>query len=445
MTNQEKQTDFPKWQRRFFTIWFGQSFSMLGSHLVGFAFVWHLTEKTGSATILALGTLMSMLPQVIISPIAGALVDRWNRKMVMIVFDSITAFFTLLIALLFLFDSAQIWHIFIVMFIRSACGQFQWAAMSASTTLMVPKRHLSRVAGANQTLNGAMNIVGPALGALLISVLPMQGVLFIDVFTAVLAVGPLLFFKIPQPIRNGTKDSPLLSGKTSLWQDLAEGWKYVIGWSGLLGIILLAMLVNFLINPAFSLLPLVVTEHFGLGAYELGLINSVFGVGLIVGGLTLSAWGGFKNRILTSLVALTLSGIAVLAVGLAGPNMYILAVIGMGLFGFLNPLVNGPLMAVMQAKVEPEIQGRVFTLLNAGAALASPLGLAIAGPVSDATNNQFWFIVGGILTITAGLFSFMVKDIREIGVGVDEDEFIQPKNEEPALKSNIEGSLTEAG
>lgn len=445
MTDQENQTNNPNWQKRFFTIWFGQSFSMLGSHLVGFAFVWHLTEKTGSATILALGTLMSMLPQVIISPIAGALVDRWNRKLVMAVFDSITAFFTLLIAFLFLFDSAQIWHIFIVMFIRSACGQFQWAAMSASTTLMVPKKHLSRVAGANQTLNGAMNILGPALGAFLISVLPMQGVLFIDVATAALAVGPLLFFKIPQPVRNGAKGSPQLSDEPSLWQDLTEGWKYVIGWSGLLGIILLAMLVNFLISPAFSILPLVVTEHFGLGPYELGFLNSAFGIGVIVGGLVLSAWGGFKNRILTSLLALTLSGIALLSVGLAGSNMYLLAVIGVAAFGFLNPLVNGPLMAVMQAKVEPEIQGRVFTLLTAGASLASPLGLAIAGPVSDATNNQFWFVVGGILTIAAGLFSFFIKDIREIGVGLDEDEMINPKSDEPAFKSNIEGGLTETG
>lgn len=411
-----------KWQTRFFTIWFGQSFSMLGSHLVGFAFVWHLTETTGSATILALGTLMQMLPQVIISPIAGALVDRWNRKMVMIVFDSITALFTLLVAILFLFDSAQIWHIFVVMFVRSACGQFQWAAMSASTTLMVPKRHLSRIAGANQTLNGVMNILGPALGALLIAALPMQGVLFIDVSTALIAVIPLLFFTIPQPERNG---SQVLSGsgeKSSLWKDLAEGFKYVIGWPGLMAIIVVAMLVNLLINPAFSLLPLVVTDHFGMGAYELGFINSAFGVGVILGGLVLSAWGGFKNRILTSLVALTISGGAVLAVGVAPANMYLLAVAGMALFGFLNPMVNGPLMAVMQGKVEPELQGRVFTLLTAGAGLASPIGLMIAGPVADATNNQLWFIIGGVTTILTGLVAFFIPAILTMGLDMEEEK-----------------------
>jgi DHA3 family macrolide efflux protein-like MFS transporter len=256
-------------------------------------------------------------------------------------------------------------------------------------------------------------------------------VLFIDVSTAFLAVIPLLFFTIPQPIRNGAKDTTKITPETSLWQDLAEGWKYVIGWHSLLAIILVAMMVNFLINPAFSLLPLVVTEHFGKGAYELGFINSAFGIGVIVGGLALSTWGGFKNRILTSLVALTISGGAVLAVGIAPSNMYLLAVAGMALFGFLNPLVNGPLMAVMQAKVEPELQGRVFTLLNAGAGLASPLGLIIAGPVADATNNQLWFILGGIATILTGLVTFFVPNI--LAMGLDEDE----EEAQPAIRSSI--------
>jgi DHA3 family macrolide efflux protein-like MFS transporter len=440
MPEEIKQQENPNWQFRFFTIWIGQSFSMLGSHLVGFAFVWYLTEQTGSATILTLGTLVQVLPSVVIGPFAGALVDRWNRKVVMAVFDSITALFTLFVALMFVFDSAQIWHIMLAMFVRSACGQFQWAAMTASTTLMVPKRHLSRVAGANQTLQGIMSILGPALGAFLIAALPMQGVLFIDVSTAIFAVLPLLFFTIPRPVRNGTKAAPKSHGKTSLFQDLKEGWKYVTGWPALMAIILLAMLINFLINPAFSLLPLVVTEHFGKGAYELGFINSAFGIGTILGGLILSAWGGFKNRILTTLAALTISGGAVFMVGVAPADGYLLALAGVALFGFLNPMVNGPLFAVMQAKVEPEIQGRVFSLLHAGAAFASPLGLAIAGPIADATNNQLWFVVGGILTLAAGLGSFFVRDIREIGAGIEEDEII-PSEGEGQLPKELEGAL----
>jgi len=415
MQQENGQDKLQKWQTRFFTIWFGQAFSVLGSHLVGFAFVWYLTEETGSATILALGSLMQVLPSVIIGPLAGAYVDRWNRKAVMIIFDSITALFTLLVGVLFLLDSAQIWHIFVVMFVRATCGQFQWAAMTASTTLMVPKKHLSRVAGANQALQGIMNIIGPALGALLMSIMPMQGILFIDVSTAFLAVIPLIFFSIPQPFRNGTAVDAKGETKTSVFHDLAEGWKYVTSWPGLMAVIFIAMLVNFLINPAFTLLPLVVTEHFGKGVYEFGFINAAFGVGVIIGGLVLSAWGGFKNRILTSMTALTISGAAILLVGIAPPGGYILGVIGVSLFGFLNPIVNGPLTAAMQARVDPAIQGRVFSLLNAGAGLASPLGLAIAGPVADATSNQLWFVIGGILTLVAGAVSFFIPAVLEVG------------------------------
>lgn len=442
----QKETDQnppSKWQFRFFTIRFGQVFSMLGSALVGFAFVWYLTEKTGSATILTIGTLMNVLPNVIISPIAGALVDRWNRKAVMAIFDFITAFFTLLVAVMFILENAQIWQIFLVMFIRSACGQFQWAAMTASTSLMVPKKHLSRISGFDQALQGIINIIGPALGAFFINLMPIQGVLMIDVFTAVLAVGPLLFFKIPQPVRNGTHAAPDKPVKSSVWQDLAEGWRYVVSWPGLLAIILLAMLVNFLINPAFSLLPLLVTEHFGLGAYELGFIDSAFGIGIIAGSLVLSIWGGFKNKIFTSLLSLSISGLAVLSVGLAPSNMYLLALAGIALFGFLNPITNGPLFAIIQSKVEPEIQGRVLSLLSAGAALASPLGLLVAGPVADATNNnQLWFIIGGILTAVSGLISFFIPAVIQMGNAEESEE--QPSNEQkPAPIAVSEGSATE--
>lgn len=440
MNLKPKEQDSPKWQTRFFTIWIGQAFSMLGSHLVGFAFVWYLTEKTGSATILTMGTLMQFLPSVIIAPIAGALVDRWNRKAVMAIFDSITALFTLFVAVMFVIDSAHIWHIFLAMFVRSACGQFQWAAMTASTSLMVPKQHLSRIAGANQTLNGIMNIIAPALGAFLIALMPIQGVLLIDVSTALMAIGPLLFFKIPHPVRNGTKAAPKALGKTSFFQDFAEGWKYVTGWPGLMAVIFLAMLVNFLINPAFSLLPLVITEHFNKGAYELGLINSAFGIGVILGGLVLSAWGGFKNSILTSIAALSISGAAVLMVGIAPANLYLLAVAGMSIFGFLNPMINGPIFAVMQAKVEPEIQGRVFSFLHAGAALASPLGLAIAGPLADATNNQLWFIIGGILTVIAGGVAFLVPAIVDLGKDVEQESEASPGDQAKSGRIELENT-----
>ncbi len=179
---------------------------MLGSHLVQFPLVWWLTETTGSATALAVATMMALLPQVFFSPIAGALVDRWNRRKVMMVADGVIALVVVVLAVLYALDAVQVWHIYLLMLIRAAGGAFHWPAMQASTTLMVPEKHLSRVVGLNQTLSGMANIVSPPLAALLFSILPMQSILAIDVGTAALAITPLFFIYVPQPERKETPE-----------------------------------------------------------------------------------------------------------------------------------------------------------------------------------------------------------------------------------------------
>ena len=162
--------DSPKSLRAFFTIWTGQAFSLLGSNLVQFALVWWLTSSTGSATVLATATMVAILPGIVIGPFAGTLVDRWSRRWVMVVADGVIALTTLWAALLAWNGLLQPWHVYVIMFIRATAGGFHWPAMQASTSLMVPERLLSRVAGLNQTLYGLMQIAAPALGALLLSV-----------------------------------------------------------------------------------------------------------------------------------------------------------------------------------------------------------------------------------------------------------------------------------
>jgi len=404
-----------KWKKRFFMIWSGQAVSQLGSRLVGFAFVWHLTSTYHSATVLSIATLVSILPDVIISPIAGALIDRWNRKRVMIITDILTALLTLVLALIFAFTDVQIWHIYLVMFLRSTFGAFQWPAMLTSTSLMVPKEQLSRISGLNQTLAGAMGILSPPLGAFLVAMLPMWGVLSIDIVTALVAVIPLLFFQIPQPqVKVEEKDA---NGrvKSNLWKDLAEGVKYVVTLPGLMAVILSAMIINFLVSPAFSLLPLMVTDYFNKGAIELGLIESVISIGFLLGGLLLSIWGGFKNRMVTTFLFLIIMGLCIALFGLVPGSNFYLAVGVLALVGISNPLVNGPLHAALQARVDPDKQGRVFTLLSAGASLAMPIGLAIAGPLSDSVGVQIWFIMGGIVCVVLAILMFTNKKVLQLG------------------------------
>jgi len=398
------------WKAHFFTIWAGQAVSLLGSMLVGFALVWWLTESTGSATVLATATLVCILPGILVGPFAGALVDRWNRRTVMIVADSIVALATVGLAVLFFTGAVRTWHVYAIMFIRATAGGFHWPAMQASTSLMVPEKHLSRVAGLNQTLNGAMNIISPPLGALLLDVLPVQGVLAIDVVTAALAITLLFLVYIPQP-----QSRPAAAGavghKFSLWADVREGLRYVWGWPGLLAVLVMATVINFLFNPAFSLMPLLVTKHFGGQAIHLGWLQSAWGIGVVLGGLTLGAWGGFRRRVWTSLMGVVGMGVGTLLVGVTPAMAFWLALGGMFSAGFMNPIANGPLFAMIQAKVAPEMQGRVFTVIQSAASAMSPLSMIVAGPVADLLGVRVWYVMAGAVCALMGLGAFFVPAI----------------------------------
>lgn len=400
-----------KWALPFFTIWSGQTISLLGSQLVQFALIWWLTKATGSATVLATASLIGMLPQVFIMPVAGALVDRWSRRVTMMVADSLIALMTVLLAVLFWRGEVQIWQVYLLMFIRSAAGGFHWSAMQASTSLMVPQKQLSRIQGINQMTNGGLNIISAPLGALLLEILPVQGVLAIDVGTALLAIAPLFFIPVPQPGRAAADGE---AGATSVWQDFKAGLKYAANWPGLVLIGLMATMINLLLTPAFSLLPILVIKHFNGQAFQLAWLESGFGVGVVAGGLLLSIWGGFKRRILTSMLGLLLIGFATLGIGLAPASAFSFAVLVTFLAGFANPLTNGPIFAVMQSVVEPGMQGRVFTLLGSVATAMTPLGLIIAGPVADKFGVQTWFILGGIVTAGMGVAGYFIPAVVNI-------------------------------
>ena len=416
------------WKRRFFTIWGGQAFSLLGSMLVQFALVWWLTSTTGSATVLATATLVALLPQVFLSPFAGALVDRWNRRVVMMVADSTIAAFSLLLAYLFVSGNIQLWHVYAVMLIRSAGGAFHWPAMQASTSLMVPEKHLSRVAGMNQMLQGAMSIVAPPVGALLLSVVSMPVVLLVDVVTAAIAVGPLFFINVPQPERSATATTSV--GGVTMLTDLREGLHYVWNWPGLMIICVMATIINFLVTPAFSLLPILVTKHFGGAAIQLGMINSAEGIGLVAGGLLLSVWGGFKRRVYTSMIGLIGMGLGIALLGFVPANMWGVALAAMLFTGLMNPITNGPLFAMLQANVAPEMQGRVMSLIMAASTAVSPLSLAIAGPVSDLIGVQAWYIVGGLVCLMMGISGMFIPAL----VHVEDGRGAARKTAEPGIQ-----------
>jgi len=404
-----------RWAEKFFTVWGGQAFSLVGSALVQFALVWWLTARTGSATILATATLVALLPQIVLGPFAGALVDRWNRRIIMIVADSSIAVVTGVLIALFATGIVQVWHVYIIMFLRSLGSAFHGPAMTSSTSLMVPDKHLARIAGMNQALQGLMSIFAPPLGALLIGLMPTQSVLAIDIGTAALAVIPLFFIPIPQPPRQ-VAQSDGSAQKTSYWHDLHAGFSYVVRWPGLFGVILLAMLLNFLLSPSSSLLPLLVRQEFHGGAQQLAWVESLFGVGTILGGLALSAWGGFKRRIMTCFCGIIGIGTGIALSGLIPADLFWLLLAANFIIGISQVLANGPLMAIFQAMIAPDMQGRVFSLIGAGAAAMMPLSLLIAGPVADWLGVRVWYVFGGVVCILvtmAGLFIPTIVNIEQ--------------------------------
>jgi DHA3 family macrolide efflux protein-like MFS transporter len=399
------------WKAVFLTIWTGQQLSWVGSAVSGFALVWWLTETTGSATVLAMGTLITLLPGVLLGPIAGALVDRWNRRMVMLVADSTIAIFSAWLAWLFWTDAMQIWHVYTVMFVRAIGGAFHFPAMQASTSLMVPEEHLPRVAGLNQTVGGAVGIVSPPLGAFLLGALPLHAIMGIDVVTAAFAVVPLLFARIPQPAATTIGAA---GQRPTLLSDIREGLRYVRNWPGLLAICAMSMVINFTIHPAMSLVPILVTKHFGGEAAQLGWMNSAWGIGMVVGGLALGVWGGFRRRVATVLMGTFGLGAGLLLIGLTPATAFTLALAGMFVAGGLNSMSSGSAFALLQQIVAPEMQGRVFTLIMSLTTGIAPLGMAIAGPLADALGIQTWFVISGVASLLMGIDGFLTPSIMHL-------------------------------
>jgi len=397
------------WRVRFFTIWGGQAFSLVGSSLVRFALVWWLTEETGSATVLTSATLVSSLPQIGLAPFTGALVDRWDRRRVMIASDAMIALFTGVLAYLFWLGIAEVWHVYLVLFLRAFGDVFQVPAMRASTSLLVPKDQLARVAGLNDTLHGVVNIVSPPLGALLVATINMQGALAIDLITALLAIGPLLFVPIPQP-----PVAPDGEQGSTVWQEMVTGFRFVWQWQGLFFMFLVLGGLRFFMAPAFSLLPLMVTEHFGGEALELGWINSAHGFGFVAGGFLLGIWGGFKRRTATAVLGLAGLGLGSLLFGLVPADAFWLAMVAMFLRTMMLPMVRGSVIAIFQIHVPPDLQGRVFNLLLSSLSLMAPVGLALGGPLADAYGVPIIFVITGIGCMGIALIWLLNPSIMQL-------------------------------
>ncbi|NMB55579.1 MAG: MFS transporter [Leptolinea sp.] len=410
MTMPSSQPTAPgaNWKPRFFVFWSGQALSLVGSSLTQFVLIWWITQTTGSANALAMMSLAALLPAAFFSPLGGAVADRFSRRWIMMLADAVTAACILIVIGLFIGGTIQVWHVYVLTFIRSSMQAFQQPAAISSTSNLVPENWLNRVAGMNQALQGVMTIASAPLGALALAVIPMQNALMIDVVTALLGITPLFFIKIPQPRR---EDQATLR---SVVMDIRQGAVYILHRRGLVMLSAVTALVVMVLLPCFSLSPLLVTQHFSGGVNDVALMEGLSGVGMILGGILVSFRPLAKKRTIATLVGYSLSCATIALTGWSPGNMFWLAVVWWSVSGLMYSMGNAPMMALLQSVIPNELQGRVFSLLNVLTGLAGPIGLAFTGPLAERLGVQTTFVLCGVLSTLICLAAITSRDLRNL-------------------------------
>lgn len=361
----------------FTVIWLGQFTSILGSSMTNFALTIWAWETTGTATALALTGLAFVLPNILVYPIAGALVDRWNRKLVMMLSDLAAGIGTIAILFLYSTSSLQIWHLYIIFTFMGLFQSFQFPAYSAAVSTMLNKEQYGRASGMLSLARSASGIFAPIAAGILLGVIGTGGILVFDIVSFIVAIGALLLVHVPQPKINLSEQK-----KSSLLEDSLFGFKYILARKGLLGLQLVFFLINFTGSLCFPLLAPMVLSQTRNNTVVLGTVRSAFGAGGVVGGLILSAWGGPKKRVHGVLAGMAMSSLFGLTVLGLATSVY-LWVVGAFIMMIFNPVINGSNQAIWQSKVPPEMQGRVFASRAFIALVSQPVAMAITGPLAD--------------------------------------------------------------
>lgn len=396
-----------RWRLRFWMIFSGQALSLVGSALTQFVLLWWITDTTGSVSALATAGMAALLPQALLSPLGGTFADRYSRRLLMITADVISALCMAVLIMLFLTERIELWHAYVMMFIRSAMQAFQTPAATASMAMLVPRDFLPRAAGLNQSMQSFTVVAAAPLGALAISVMPMGWALGIDVGTALLGIVPLLVFRIPQLRAAGAR------GIGGIWTEFREGLTLVWGHPGLRRLYGLLGAVVLVIMPSFALLPLLIKEHFNGGAPQVALMEGLAGIGMVLGGMVVAALAP-RRQVPWVLWGFAASCLALALTGLVPGRLFGVAVAWWVLSGFTFILGNAPLTALLQATIPNQLQGRALSLLAMAMGLAAPVGLALATPLGEWIGIRWLFVLMGVAGTLVSLAGFLSPPLRKL-------------------------------
>jgi len=397
--------------KRYIFLWSAQLFSIMGSAVVNFAITWWITVLTGSATLLSIGIFIYVLPMAFLTPVAGVLADRWSRKKLIAIADSLQALTTVWIILLFIFGAANPILVMVITGLRGIFQAFHVPTINAITPSMVPKDKISRMNGFNYLFSSLISIVGPVLGALLYEA--FQGdislILWIDVITFIIAFIPLLITKIPVVER-----SPIEEKKDSFLFEFKTGIKTIKLIPGLLTLLLLSMLLNFLLMPFNVLLPYYVEVLHDGSAADFAFIMVFFQIGMVLGALLTSVKKEWKRKVFTYFGSLIVITVMLSGYTFAPKGSFLFLGIGNFVVGFLLPIANTIYMTIIQTTVPNDKMGRVISIDQSISSLIAPFGALISGPLADIIGARTVFLLSSIIGVLATSYTWSRMKARKV-------------------------------
>jgi DHA3 family macrolide efflux protein-like MFS transporter len=396
------------WQKKAVLFLASQNISIFGTMLVQYAISWHITLETQSGVMMTIAIICAFVPSFFISPFAGVWADRYNRKLLIVLADSLTAITTLLLAVFFLLGYDSLWLLFAALVIRSIGTAIQTPAVGAILPLFVPEDQLNKVNGINSSIQSLVMLVSPLLSGALLSLATIVSVFFIDVVTAAIAVIIMLFF-----LQIRTHAKALGKQESGYFDDMYQGIKYINKHSYVRTIFIFCAIYFVLVAPLSFLTPLQVTRSFGDDYWRLTAIEVAFSVGMMLGGFFIAAWGGFKNKLHTMVLANFVIAFCTLALGII--PVFWIYLLFMVLVGFVMPLFNTPFTVLLQQKVEPDFLGRVFGVLSMISSSLMPLSMLVYGPLADAIKIEWMLLVSGFLMLILSFFMLRNKVLLEAG------------------------------
>jgi MFS transporter, DHA3 family, macrolide efflux protein len=386
----------------FTIVWIGQLVSLIGTSMTQFALTIWAYQLTGSAAALALVGFFSFAPVVLFSPIAGVLVDRWNRKLVMMMSDIAAGLSTIIIFLLHLSGNLQIWHLYVAGAFTGIFQSLQFPAYSAAMSLMLKKEQYTRANAMLSFADAASGVIAPVLAGALIALVRISGVLLIDIITFVFAVTALAVVHVPEPQHTEAQKEQIKSERGSFLNQLTFGFRYIIERPSLLGLQIVFFTFNLTGTIGAILLAPMVLARTGNSELILGWVQSAGGIGGVLGSLALSAWGGPKRRVNGVIIGLMLGSIFQILFGLG--TIPLVWIISSALLTATIPVANASNQAIWMAKIPPHMQGRVFAVRRTIAQISAPLAMFLAGFLADGIFEPAMREGGSLAGVFGGIF-----------------------------------------